>query len=219
MRSFTPLLAALLLAATLVFPARANPLTIDTERRPVRMLAEDVTVSVGPDVSLVKGTYRFAQLPDDFPEQPDRHVLIFVPVYLPRKGGAAVDPPVVKVGDRAIPPREWNDLATGDDPAAGIPQGGPMVLKSYQYAVPLALVQREFPVTVEYSQPSFPGHVAAYLPLRPPTAPGAGRITFVATPGYALKPFAARQFWQPAFPSLTFAPRDRELLRVKCVRR
>jgi hypothetical protein len=70
---------------------------------------------------------------------------------------------------------------------------------------------------VEYSQANFPGHVAAYLPINPPTKAGSGRVTFVAQPGYALKPFAARSFWNPAFSSFSYVPKDRELLRVKCV--
>jgi hypothetical protein len=77
----------------------ANPLAVDSARRPITMIAEKVTITVKPGVSVVTGNYTFRQCKDDMPQEKDTHALVFVPVLLPETA-KGVTPPVVRVGNR-----------------------------------------------------------------------------------------------------------------------
>jgi hypothetical protein len=123
------------------------------------------------------------------------------------------------VNGKSIKERIWNDIMLGDDPTrpvAELPKSWRM--HSYQYAIPLRLIGKVFSVSVSYDQQNLPGDLACYIPVNPPTRRDTAVITFVAASGHALKPFDARFFLAPSYPTISVFPESYHLLRVKCVR-
>jgi len=209
----------LLCALLLIGPAKpipANPLAIDGSQRPIEMIAEQVNISVGPKLSHVHGIYKFRQKNTPNGSETHTHVLIYVPVFLSSKAKTS-EPPRVVVNGVQIQERQWNDITLSDDPSdLWYETVKHFPLKAYQYAVPLNLIQKTFSVSVSYQQINLPGSVAPYIPINPPQT--CAQITFTAQSGYCLKPFDARRFWNPSYSSLSFPPKHRELLLVKCVK-
>lgn len=195
----------------------ANPIAVDGTRRPISMIAEQVDVAVRKGSSLVRGVYTFQQEKDDWPQEKDTHVTFYIPVLVGPKAQPDSSPRVVARG-RSYAPHIRNDLSLGDYPdftPRGLPHGWDMQV--YECEIPLAALKNPFTVTVSYTQPHFPGNVAGYVPIKPPTKPGAGTITFRAEPGYSLKPFRSRFFFHPSYAKLDFVPENGELIRVQCV--
>lgn len=185
------------------------------------MVAEAVSIIVGPSESQIEGTYRFKQRADDVPQQGDTHVLIYVPVFVPVKSNSEPLVPKVEVNGHSIPERQWNDISLADDPSILDPQDDiskKFYLKAYQYAVPLDLIDETFSVSISYRQANLPGHVAVYLPIKPPVTPDSASVVVKSQKGYSLKPFTDRNFWNRSYSQLSFTPRDREAIRVKCVK-
>jgi hypothetical protein len=216
------LLGTLLIVISAI-QSSANPIAIDGQRRPITMIAEKVDVSVGKDQSIVSGVYTFRQEKDDWPDEKDTHVLIYVPVILPSKGDAAYDKrykaPVVTLNGESIERHIRNDISLEDDPTGrpdGLPKG--WYLYGYEYEIPLKTLKRIFSINIKYSQLHFPGDVAGYVPIQPPKQHDLAKITFHADRGHVLKPYAARFFFQPSYPTIDVFPEHYKLIRVKSIK-
>ncbi|MGH8045704.1 MAG: hypothetical protein ACREKL_00535 [Chthoniobacterales bacterium] len=212
----------LLVAASIVLGATsllANPVAIDSSRRPVTMTTEKVLITVSPGRSEVQGTYTFRQEKDDWPAEADTHVIIFVPVFESRRSDIPpASPPVITVGGKKFTGRFRDDIALDGTPCSSVklPKGWHMAI--YEASVPLELIAQTFTIAVSYTQPHFEGDISGYVPIDPPKSKGASVVTFRAAPGYALERVGARLFGQPSFPAIEFTPQDRQLIRVRCVK-
>lgn len=213
---FLPFTAALLLIETL----QANPIAINPSRRLVAMTAENVTITMQTGTSQVEGRYTFELQKDDWPQDADTHVIIFIPVLLPTDAGRQKDPaPRLRLGSRSFLGSIRNDLAPEGAPRSveGLPKG--WFLCNYEVIIPRHLLKQAFTVEVSYSQPHFPGNICGYVPVNPPKSPGTSRIRFVAGTGVALKPLGWlwRLPWRSSAACLDFVPEDRRLICVRCV--
>jgi hypothetical protein len=213
---FLPFTAGLLLIGTL----QANPIAIDPSRRLVAMTAENVTITMQTGASLVQGHYTFELQKDDWPEDADTHVIIFIPVLLPANAGRQKhSSPRLKLGSRSFLGSIRHDLAPQGAPRSveGMPKG--WFLCNYEVIIPLHLLKQAFTVEVSYSQPHLPGNICGYVPMNPPKSPGASRIRFVAGTGVALKRqgWLWRLPWSSSAACLDFVPEDRRLICVRCV--
>ena len=102
-------------------PLFANPIAIDSSRRPISMISENVIIDVSSGSSQVHGTYTFRQEQDDWPEEADNHVIVFVPILLPVKPGEdRNDSPEVVVGNKRFRGQIRNDIALNDTPRSDV---------------------------------------------------------------------------------------------------
>lgn len=199
-------------------PLHANPLAWDSRSNPVEMVAENVRVLVGANASRVTGTYRFQLRKDLANPVRAKYVTVYVPVFLPNVQASLEQyagehgTPTVRVGSRRFVTKPWKDLTPSDAPAqVKLPRGWYTAL--FLCHVPLHAAGREFEAHVAYVQPHLPGGVSAYAAFHPPKA-GAGKITFVAEPGKALRRAGASTLLFPATKEIHVTPRHRELIRV-----
>jgi hypothetical protein len=198
-------------------PLFANPIAIDSSRRPISMISENVIIDVSSGSSRVHGTYTFRQEQDDWPEEADNHVIVFVPILLPDKPDEdRNDPPEVVVGNKRFRGQIRNDIALNDTPRSDVklPKGWRMAI--YESSIPLKLLKQTFSVEVFYTQSHFDGDISGYVPINPPKSKEAAIITFRATSGFILKKTQMKLFGQPAKPAIKFTPEDRQLISVKC---
>lgn len=201
----------------------ANPLAVDGQQRPVTMTGEKVTIEVGKNDSLVKGVYTFRQEKDDWPEERDTHVTIYVPVPVPTKRVDAYKrqygSPILTVGKRQIEEWRWNDISLANAPNSDgvvLPKGWSVAF--YRYEIPLNILGKNFSVGVSYTQMNLPGDVSAYVPFNPPKESGSALITFRAEPGFALKPYNGRSLSKSASSTVKVVPEHKVLIRAKCVK-
>ncbi len=204
--------------------AHGNPLVVDTESRPITMIAESVAVTVGESESKIEGIYRFNQEKGSPWDSEATRVTVYVPVFLPLGGGATSKellvqhPPVVTVAEQHFICEEWNDLSPAGAPGSiTLPKGCYSVL--YFCRLPLEMLTPTFEIGVSYRQPHLPGAIAAYVPLRPPQdQEEASSVTFTGEPGVRLKRPSFLSRFGRSKPSFSFVPKDRELLRVRAIR-
>lgn len=196
--------------------AHGNPIVIDEDRRPVAMTAEDVQITVGPDHSLVSGTFSFRQQRDVWPEVADTHVRVRIPVLLSpqtadgyeRKFGV----PVVAVKGRNFPARIYKSFESMSD-TTSLPKG--WFLRDYEARIPLSLISEKFDIHVRYTQPNFPDGRAGYRPVDPPADPANAKITFKPVEGCKLRAPGAFAGLGPGKARLEFTPKHGELIAVR----
>ena len=190
-----------------------NPLAIDPNHRPCEMLAEQVVIHVGDHSSVVKGRYRFRQKEDHRFVEKAKHVTVYVPVLLPHSTNAEAESPTLQVGARQVSVYIRNDIATGDEPkSVELPKGWRM--HSHEYNIPLACIGREFEISVEYIQPHSSKRRVGYVPILPPTDTKTARITFIGIEGRKLKKPSLLSIFHKGNDSISFVPKDRELITV-----
>lgn len=204
-----------------IFPwtlAHGNPLVIDGERRPIKMTSEQVTVDVAPAQSLVTGNYSFQQEPDDWTIQPDKYVLIYLPIILSEKDinsySKQFQAPVVTVGNRAFSAKLTEELGmVGQPEPVKLPKG--WRLRLYEAKIPLSIIAPKFDVSIKYVQPNFPGDIVAYVPFFPPHSADSASVAFVASKGYGVtKAGLLSPLFHPQ-PRLEFLPLHRKLISVR----
>jgi len=198
--------------------AQGNPLVIDGERRPIKMTSEQVTVDVAPTQSLVTGHYSFQQEPDDWTIQPDKYVLIYLPIILSEKEinsyNKQYQAPHVTVGSRTFTARFTEELGmVGQPEPVKLPKG--WVVRLYEAKIPLSLIGPRFDVSISYVQPNFPGDTVAYIPFFPPHSAESASVSFVSSNGYGLTQagFLSSLFYPQ--PRLEFRPLDRKMIAVR----
>ncbi len=204
------------------FAAIANPIAVDPERRPTTMLAEDVIITVNRDASSVSGRYVFQQEKDVWPEVPDSHVSIYVPVLLPKGGASAYEhrygTPTVTIGGRTFPTKAGEDSYADILPTpVRFPKGWGFTV--YEANIPLSVVAQKFEACVRYVQPNFPGHIAGYMPIHPPDPAGKSQIVFVPANGHALRPTGLFAIFRRPAEQIAFSPQDQKLVTVRFVSR
>ncbi|GAT34548.1 hypothetical protein TSACC_22973 [Terrimicrobium sacchariphilum] len=202
--------------------AIANPIAIDSEQRLTTMLAEDVVITVDRDASSVSGRYVFQQQKDVWPEVRDSHVLICVPVLLPKGGAAAYEhrygTPTVTIGDRAFPTKAGENFYPDILPAqVRLPKGWHFAV--YEAKIPLSAVARKFDASIHYVQPNFPGHIAGYVPIHPPEPAGKSKIVFVPANGHALRPAGFLATFRRPVERIEFTPQNQKLVTARFVSR
>lgn len=194
----------------------ANPLAIDPRRRPITMIAEVVEINVRPTTSLVQSTYTFRQGKDDWPEDKDTHITLYVPVLANTKSKDAPEAPHVVVNSQRIPEYHHNDIQSADFPELStkdLPRH--WEVKVYEYRIPLGLVKSTFTIHLSYPQSNFPGNSVGYIPVHPPEDPTRAKVTFRTAPGTSLKPYQARSFYHPSYDTLSYTPEHDKHLRVQ----
>jgi hypothetical protein len=200
---------------------RANPIAVDTSRRMATMIAEDVRVLVGAGESKVSGVFKFRlEEPSALGEDADARVRVYVPVLSPRDGIAsdvvADDRPIVRMGRHQITGVAKNSLPYGDKMEfVKLPKG--WLMRFYRFEIPARFAGKQFEIAVSYVQPHFPGDVAGYVPLDPPSEPGVARITFEAAKGRALKRIGGLNLFPRPLNRLEVAPQNRKLIRVRSI--
>jgi hypothetical protein len=207
-------LSAFGLFVLLAPPAFANPIIVDAERRPVRMLTEDVVVSVGRDHSKVLGRYTFEQSDDDMPTTPDTHVLVYVPVLLTASMATRYvtefPAPLVISDKRRFQAALRDDLAYADSPKpVRLPKRWSMQMFTTQIPLPLP---KRFQIEVVYTQPNFPGGSVGYVPILPPEESSQSTVSFVASVGQKLRPLGLLSGFAPKRERIVFQPKHRKLI-------
>lgn len=202
--------------------AIANPIVVDPERRPITMLSEDVVITVDRDVSPVSGHYVFQQQKDIWPEVRDSHVLICVPVLLPKGGGAAYEhrygTPTATIGGKSFPTKASEDSYVNSlSTQARLPNGWEFAV--YEAKIPLSAVARKFEADIHYMQPNFPGHIAGYVPIHPPEPAGKSKVVFVPANGRALRPTGFLATFRRPVERIAFSPQDQKLVTARFVSR
>ena len=169
------LVTFVILEASMIGFAGANPIAIDSTRRPISLVAETVDIAVHPTQSVVSGTYTFRQGEDAFPgERPD-HVIIELPIIVhgqqsfdALKSSASAS---VRIGKRVFYPTG----SSGGSPLRGLPPDWKMCFLEFE--IPLRAVRPEFTAVIRYTQPHLPGGVSAYYPIEPPASRAVVRYT------------------------------------------
>ncbi|PTX98681.1 hypothetical protein DB345_02905 [Spartobacteria bacterium LR76] len=202
------------------FAAIANPIVVDPEQRLTTMLAEDVIITVDRDESSVSGRYVFLQQKDVWPEVRDSHVLIYIPVLLPKGGAAAYEhrygTPTVTVGGKTFPTKIGEDPYADLPPIQGrLPKGWGFTI--YEVNIPLSAVARKFEASIHYVQPNFPGHIAGYVPIHPPEPAGKSQIVFVPANGHALRPTGLLATFRRPVERIEFTPQNQKLVTARFV--
>lgn len=161
----------------------ANPIVVDYEERPIQMLSERVEVVAGDLDSTVKGVYRFRQLEDDTPREPDKHVRILVPVFLPDdKSDFSVASqeasPVALVNGKEYRPVASSPLGKK---STSLIQRFPKKAELTFFAIyiPRSEIDETFAVTLRYRQPHFKAGFSVYsyyCPMIFPVAPPARAV-------------------------------------------
>jgi len=215
MRSYIALLALVALPLT---HAIGNPIAVDSERRPATMTSEDVTITVGKEHSTVSGRFSFQQQADDWPEVPDTHVLVYVPVLLSQQTAERYEkqfgPPVVIAEGKRFSSSIRNDLAFENSPeSVPLPKG--WFMQVFEAEVPLKLLSKSFQIDVSYVQPNFPNSVAGYVPIRPPKDTVHSKVVFTPIEGFGLRPVGFLSALAPRRNQLTFTPQDRKLIAAR----
>ncbi len=217
MRRLHFVLLVLLLA--LAHDARANPIMWSPSFEPATMVQESVQVEVGAGESKVTGTYRFRiNLWSPLPH-PGSRLRVTVPVLLPPepKGatGRQADPPTVSASSREYATTRQKEPPFGYG-LRGVPLPPGWTLAMYECHIPVREEDGELEIRLAYTQPHFPGDIAGYLPVDPPTARHAATVTFTAAPGRVLQPVTR---WARLFPhsrsTLTVKPANLRLIQVK----
>ncbi len=215
MNASLPFKAVLLLFGGTIL---ANPIAVDSSRRPIAMTAENVDIRVQSGASTVQGTYTFTQQKDDWPSVDDTPVIIFVPVFLPiSNDNFRHDPPMISLGTKKFEGQIRNDISLHDTPAPDTDLPNGWYLAIYECSIPLEFIDQSFSIQVSYTQPHFKGDISGYVPLNPPDSTSNSAITFHADPGFALKPYKKSIFGQRSYPTIEFKPEDQRLLRVRCI--
>lgn len=185
------------------------------------MTAENVTVTVGTNDSLVAGNYSFQQQVDDWPDVQDKYVLIYVPVLLTLQSADKYEKryglPVVIAKGKRFSASIKDDLAFEDHPQnVPLPKG--WFMQIFEAKIPLNLLSKSFQIEVHYVQPNFPGNVAGYVPLNPPKDSMSSEVTFTAIKGRALRPLGFFSGLSSPKNQLTFTPQDRKLISARLVK-
>jgi hypothetical protein len=169
------LFLALAIGISMIGFAGANPIAIDSTRRPISLVGETVDIAVGGTQSIVSGNYSFRQGKDEFPgERPD-HVIIELPVIVhgqqsfdALKSSVAAS---VRIGNRVFHPTG----SSAGSPLRGLPADWKMCFVEFE--IPLRAVRPEFTAVIRYTQPHLPGGVSAYYPIEPPASSAVVRYT------------------------------------------
>jgi len=169
------LITFVILEASMIGFAGANPIAIDSTRRPISLVAETVDIAVHATQSVVSGAYTFRQGEDEVPgERPD-HVIIELPVIVhgqqnfdALKSSVAAS---VRIGKRVFHPSG----SSAGSPLRGLPSDWKMCFLEFE--IPLRAVRPEFTAAIRYTQSHLPGGVSAYYPIEPPVSRAVVRYT------------------------------------------